>query len=311
MDHPSKPLAPAPNPTPTPSYRSPVRAVAWMLVSCAFLSGVAVLGRHAALEGVAVLQIVLLRLAFAALAMAPMLTLRGTVMLRTAHLRLYLVRVGLGSIGMITWFGAIASTPVGEATAIAFLLPLFATLGAALFLGERVGVRRWVAIGAGFLGALIILRPGIAPTAPGTWLAMISAVAMAGASLMIKRLSERDHPDTVVLISTLLQVAMALVPGLWVWQALSTDLWLSCAAMGVCGMLGHITLARALRAADTAVVMGADFARLPFAVLFGWLLFGELIDLWTWLGAAVIFAAALYAARRGRDGQAQAKPGAS
>ncbi len=280
--------------------KSASEGILWMLISCAFLSGVAVCGRYAALEGVALFQIVLLRLVFAGLAMTPMLARRGPSMLRTPHLRLYLVRVVTGFLAMTTWFAAISLAPVGEVTAIAFLMPLFATIGAALFLAERVGWRRWGAIAVGFVGALVILRPGIVESSAGTWLAVLSAILMAGSSLFIKQLADRDHPDTVVLITTLMQASLALGPGLWVWQPLEAELWAVFALMGTLGMLGHITLARALRAADASVVMGVDFARLPFAVLFGWALFGELIDLWTWLGAGLIFAAAFYTMRRER-----------
>jgi drug/metabolite transporter (DMT)-like permease len=175
---------------------------------------------------------------------------------------------------------------------------LFSIIGAALFLGEVVRWRRWTATLVGFVGALIILRPGIGEIGHGTWLALTAALCMAAASLMIKRLSDRDDPDKVVLISVTMQTPIALIPALFVWQWPDPHLWAVLAAMGALGMLGHITLARAFRAADASLVMGVDFARLPFAVLFGFALFGELIDIWTWIGAGVIFAASAYNAHR-------------
>jgi drug/metabolite transporter (DMT)-like permease len=280
------------------AHRSVTAGILWMLVSCAFLSAVAVLGRHAALEGVALFQIVLLRLVFAAVAFAPILARRGPGMVRTPHLRLYLVRVATGFAAMTTWFAALSLTTVGEVQAIGFLTPLFATIGAGLILHEAIGWRRWTAVMIGFAGAMIILRPGVAGTSLGTWVAVAAALGMAASSLMIKHLADRDDPDTLVLITTLMQIPIALIPGLLVWQPLSLELWAVFLAMGACGMLGHIMLARAFRAADASIVMGVDFARLPFAVLFGWIAFGELIDLPTWIGAGIIFAAAFYTARR-------------
>lgn len=285
---------------PASAHRSVTSGILWMLVSCALLSAVAVLGRYAALAGIAVAQIVFLRLAFAGVAFAPMIAVRGPGMLRTAHLRLYLVRVAVGLVAMTTWFAALAYAPVGEVQAIGFLTPLFATMGAGLLLGETVGWRRWTAIGVGFAGAMVILRPGMAEASLGTWLAVAAAVGMAASSLFIKQLADRDHPDTVVLVTTLMQSLVALGPGLWVWQPLSLELWGVFAAIGALGMLGHITLARAFRAADASVVMGIDFSRLPWSVLFAWALFGELIDFWTWIGAGIIFGAAFYTARRER-----------
>ncbi len=294
--------APFPVPPQTPARRSDALAgVLWMLLSCALLAGVAALGRYAALAGIPPLQVVFLRLFFAAIALSPLLAWRGVGMLRTRHLGSYLVRVALGLVAMSTWFTALAYLPVGEVTAIGFLTPLFATVGAALLLGEIVRWRRWTATLVGFAGALIILRPGLDEVGIGTWLALVAALAMAGATLMIKRLSDREDSGKVVLISLLMQTPIAAVPAFFVWQAPSPQLWLVLMAMGGLGMLGHVTLSRAFAAADASLVMGADFARLVFAVVFGFALFGELIDLWTWIGAAVIFGASLYNARRERQ----------
>lgn len=277
-----------------------VVGIFWMLVSCAFLSGVAALGRYVALEGVPTFQTVFLRLLFALLCFAPLLLHRGREMLRTDHLPLYAIRVAIGLCGMTLWFAALAEISVGEVTAIGFLAPIFGTVGAVIFLRETVGWRRWAAISVGFVGALIILRPGIIEVGLGAWLAMGAALGMAISGLMIKSLSGRDDPDKVVLIALCLQTPTALIPALFVWQPVPAELWAVYAAMGLLGMLGHITLTRAFQAADASLIMSLEFARLPFAVLFGYLLFLELIDLWTWVGAGVIVAAAVYTARRER-----------
>jgi len=285
-----------------PALRSSATSgVLWMLISCALLAGVAAMGRHVALAGVPTFQTVFLRLVFAIVAFAPLFYVRGFELLHTKHLKLYVLRVFVGLFGMTTWFAALAYIPVGELTAIGFLAPLFGTVGAVFLLGEVVGWRRWTATAVGFLGAIIILRPGINELGIGTWLAMAAAFGMAMAGLLIKTLTGKDDPDKVVLIPLCLQAPTALIPALLVWKPLTMELWLVFAGMGLCGMLGHITLSRAFRAADASVVMSLEFARLPFAVLYGFALFGELIDLWTWIGAGVIFAAALYTAQRERQ----------
>ena len=277
---------------------SAATGVFWALLSCALLAAVAALGRHVALAGVPTFQTVFLRLAFAILAFAPLLSVRGFEMLCTRHLKLYVLRVFIGLFGMTTWFAALSYITVGELTAIGFLAPIFGTIGAVLILRELVGWRRWTATLVGFLGALIILRPGTNDIDIGIWLAIAAAFGMAMSSILIKTLTGKDDPDKVVLIALTLQAPVALIPALFVWQPISLDLWAVFVAMGLCGMLGHITLTRAFQAADASVVMSLEFARLPFAVLYGFVLFGELIDLWTWVGAGVIFAAALYTARR-------------
>ena len=187
------------------------------------------------------------------------------------------------------------------------MAPIFGTIGAVFILRELVGWRRWTATFVGFLGALIILRPGTNEIDIGTWLAIAAAFGMALSSLLIKTLTGKDDPDKVVLIALSLQVPVALIPALLVWQPIPLELWAIYAAMGLCGMLGHITLTRAFRAADASVVMSLEFARLPFAVLYGFVLFQELIDLWTWVGAGVIFLAAMYTAQRERAKRAESK----
>lgn len=272
-----------------------------MMVSCALLAGTAVLGRYISLAGVPTFQIVLLRIVFAIVAFAPLIAWRGPEIFRTRHIRLYATRVVIGLVGMTLWFGALAYITVGEITAIGFLAPIIGTVGAALLLGETVRWRRWTATLVGFAGALIILRPGAQSLEIGPMLALGAAVGMAISALLIKTLTGRDDPDKVVLISLSMQAPLALIPALFVWQSFDPFLWLVFGALGLVGMLGHITLTRAFRAADASLIMSLEFARLPYAVLFGYLLFGELIDLWTWIGAGVIFAAALYTARRQRQ----------
>lgn len=279
----------------------------WMLISCAFLSCVAVLGRLAALEGVPTFQIVFLRLLFAILAFTPLIWWRGREIFRTNHIRLYAVRVVVGLTGMTLWFAALGYISVGEVTAIGFLAPIIGTVGAALFLRETVRWRRWTATLVGFIGALIILRPGASTLETGSLLALGAAIGMAVASLLIKNLSGKDDPDKMVLIALCLQTPVALLPALAVWQGFEPWLWAVFAGMGLTGMLGHIALARAFRAADASLIMSLEFARLPFAVAFGYALFGELIDLWTWIGAGVIFLAALYTARRERQRRKEAE----
>ena len=199
---------------------SAIGGVFWMLISCALLAGVAAIGRYVALEGVPTFQTVFLRLIFAVLAFAPLFAVRGVELLRTCHLGLYLIRVFVGLFGMTTWFAALSYVSVGELTAIGFLAPIFGTIGAVFILGELVGWRRWTATFVGFLGALIILRPGVNEVDIGTWLAILAAFGMALSGLLIKTLTGKDDPDKVVLIALCLQAPVALIPALFVWQPL-------------------------------------------------------------------------------------------
>ena len=269
-----------------------------MLISCALIAGIAALGRYATTAGLPPIQVVFLRLIFALITMLPLLAWRGFDLARTAQMKTYVIRVAIGLSAMVTWFTALSMVPVGEVTAISFLAPLFATVFAVILLGEVVRMRRWMATLVGFAGALVILRPGVSEFSLGVWLVIISATLMGLSTTFIKRLTSGDDPDKVVFISTLMMTPIVLLPALYVWQWPPAGLWPILMLFGPVATFGHVCLARALAATDTSVVMGLDFARLPFAVLYGFLAFGELIDFWTWVGAAIICASSIYIARR-------------
>ena len=285
---------------------NPVAGILWMLLSCALLAWVAALGRYAALAGLPPMQIVFLRLFFGFVVMLPLLAIRGPSLLETNHLGLYVIRVFLSVIAMSTFFFALAYITVGEMTAISFLTPLLATLGAAMFLRETVSWQRWGATFVGLIGALVILRPGLVEVGIGSWLALASALVAAVTTLFIKRLTDNDDPDKVVFLTISMQTPLMLLPALWVWTWPTVDIWLCTAAMGVFATFGHVCMTRAFASADASLVMGADFSRLPFAVTYGYILFGELIDLWTWIGAGIIFMASLYGANHARRSRQRA-----
>lgn len=276
----------------------PLACVFWMLLSCAVLAGLSVIGRHVTTSGVPPFQVVFLRCVFVFLTLVPLFLIHGKSFVETKQWPVYFVRAVTGSAAMLFWFSSLALITVGEVTAISFLAPLFATIGAALFLGEVVRIRRWAATIIGFLGALVILRPGYVELSLGSWLAVGSAIAMGISSVLIKRLADGDHPDKVVFLSTCLQLPITLVPALFVWQWPDPEIWPYLVALGPFATLGHVTLTRAFAAADASFTMTFDFARLPFAVAFGFAVFGEIIDLWTWIGAAIIFGSSVFIAHR-------------
>ncbi|MCG8561319.1 MAG: DMT family transporter [Hyphomicrobiales bacterium] len=283
---------------PARPFSEPLVSAFWMIVSCALLAGLSALARYLAIDGMHPFQIVFFRLLFGVVAISPLLLSRGLAFAKTRQPGLYLIRVALSLITIMTWFWALAYAPLGEITAISFLVPILATIGAALFLGETVRLRRWTATLVGFAGVLIILRPGMVDMGLGKWLALLSAIAMGISTLFIKRLTRFDDPDKIVFISASLMTPVALVPALFVWQWPEPAQWPLLALMGAVATLGHITLTRALAASDASYVVSFDFARLPFAVLLGYVLFDEITDLWTWVGAGVIFAATVYITRR-------------
>lgn len=201
-------------------------------------------------------------------------------------------------LSMICGYWGIAVLPLNESAALAFAMPLFATIGAALFLGETVRARRWSAVAAGFVGVLIILRPGVIPFEPGAGLVLLSAMLGAAITLMFKRFVAGEATMTLIFFQSLFATLLATPPAAFVWQ---TPTWFAAAMMvanGILGTLGWITFLRACRLADASALMPFEFLRLPVVAVFAFLLFGEVPDRWVWVGAAVIFVSTLYIAHR-------------
>jgi drug/metabolite transporter (DMT)-like permease len=145
---------------------------------------------------------------------------------------------------------------------------------------------------------MIILRPAGSAFGFGQIAALISALAIGVIGPLVKQLTSTDDADRIVFITNLLLTPLSLVPALFVWTWPPLELWPLLVLMGLFAVLGHMTLVRGYAVSDASLVMTFKFSRLPFAVLLGYLAFGELIDGWTWVGAIIIFAAALYVTHR-------------
>jgi drug/metabolite transporter (DMT)-like permease len=238
-------------------------------------------------------EIALFRNLFALVVVLPWFFRYGIAPLRTQHLRLHVLRALFNIVAMLCFFYAVSVAPLSEVTALGYSSPIFATVLAALVLGEVVQARRWTAIAFGFLGALIILRPGFAAVGPGQLLALFSALAWSCALMVIKTLGRTDSSATIITYMGLLMAPLSLGPALFVWQWPAAHEWGWLIAIGVLGGLGQFCVTEALRQADTAVVMPIDFFKLIWVALIAWLAFGERLDLFTWIGGAVIFASAV------------------
>ena len=280
------------------SASGPVLGVFWVTISMALLAGLAVFSRAMMNAGVHPFQVVFLRNLFAVLMLVPLLVWRGPSLGRTDQLGLYFGRVLCSLVGMLSWFYALSIIPIGEVTAISFLSPLFGTLAAIFLLGEVVRWRRWAALVVGFAGAMVILRPSDTSIGVGQLCAIVSAMSMGLTAILVKQLTGRDDPDKIVFLTNLLLTPISLVPALFVWVWPPVAAWPYVLGMGVCAMLGHISLVRGYAATDASLAMTFEFSRLPFAVLLSYLAFAETIDAWTWVGALIIFASAIYITRR-------------
>jgi len=288
----------APRETTAGTRNDPIAGVIWVTISMALLAALAAFSRAAMNAGLHPFEVVFLRNLFACLMLLPLLAWRGRSLLRSSQLPLYGLRVAVSLFSMQAWFYALWLIPLGEVTAISFLAPVFGTIGAIFLLGERVRLRRWTAVIVGFLGAMVILRPGVAPLGLGQVCAVLSAMSMGLTVIMIKQLTANDDPDKIVFLTNMMLMPLSLLPALFVWRWPTLDALVPLLGMGLTAVLGHVTLVRGYAATDASLAMTFEFSRLPFAVALAYVAFGETIDAWTWIGALIIFASAAYITHR-------------
>jgi len=272
------------------------QGIAWMLMSVLLAASMDATAKYLT-QFYPVLQIVWARYTFQALVVVVALAPRLPALVRTRRLGIQLARSAMLLGATVTFIFGLRNLPLAEASTILFLAPLIVTALSVPILGERVGPRRWLAVCAGFVGAIIIIRPGGAVSA---WAAFPLATAFLYALYMVttRHLSRTDSTLTTLVYTASVGalVMSAIVP--FVWTPLDAKGWLLLIMLGVMGGLNHFALIRAFRAAAVGVVSPFEYSRLIWATLFGYALFGNLPDGWTVLGAAVIVGAGLYVFRR-------------
>ncbi len=234
----------------------------------------------------------------------------GLLMLGPIMLKIFKVRIPLKIVGgfavrglvhglaVILWFYAMARIPIAEVTAIGYTSPLFVTIGAALFLDEKLKARRIAGVALGMLGAVIILRPGFQEISIGQLAQLTAAPMFAVSFIMAKKLTQHASPDVIVAMLSVV-CSLVLLPGAvmqWQTPTLAEIGWL--AATAFFATLGHYTLTRALQAAPISVTQPISFLQLVWATILGIVAFGEAIDPFVILGGGVIVAAASYISHR-------------
>lgn len=218
---------------------------------------------------------------------------------RTQRPGLQMARAALHLGSMLCFFTGIAFVPLAEASAITFIAPFLVTALSGPMLGEKVGIRRWSAVVAGFLGALVVTRPGSGTVPPEAILLFCSASCYAVYQILTRRVAPFDRPETSVAYSCVAAVfVMSLVvPFVWIWPHSWVDagLFLS---LGVLGATGHYFVARAFMWGPASVISPFNYGQIAVATVLGYFLFGNLPDIWTWVGVAIIISSGLYIAYR-------------
>jgi drug/metabolite transporter (DMT)-like permease len=273
------------------------RGIFWMIWATIFYAAAYATIRHLSTD-FGVFQLVFFRSFLGVILMAPWLIQVGVGVLKTSHFGTYTVRTLLNYGGMVLLVFALGAMPLQNVTALMFTSPLFTVLFVVLLLGEKTGPRRWAALFIGFAGVLIIVRPGMQEL---TWAAigiLGTSAAYALVNVSTKTLARTDTSNKIVYFDFVLMSAVGLVPALMYWSAVRWEHVVWIVAMGVFSSLARQCVIRALAEGEASVVMPFNFLKLPFSVCLGFVFFAENPDLWTGVGAAVIFASSYYIARR-------------
>ncbi|MCP5149762.1 MAG: DMT family transporter [Ectothiorhodospiraceae bacterium] len=260
----------------------------------------AVVVRVVTQTGVDPLEVAFFRNLFGLLLVMPWLAREGARALVGARLPLHVARAVANLASMVTFFYALAHMQVADVVALNFTAPLFASVGAVLFFGERMRARRTTATVVGFAGALLILRPSFETVGAIAVLPLIAAASWAAMTLLGKRLAERESASAIVAFNLVLMVPVSALPAIAVWTTPSPTALALMLLHGVLGTVNQFLMVRALLLADAGALMPFDYVRLPFVALLGFVLFAEVPDAWTWAGGAVVFAAGAYIAHRER-----------
>ncbi|WP_299476110.1 DMT family transporter [uncultured Roseibium sp.] len=230
-----------------------------------------------------------------------LISLRGKSVLVSANPKLQIARGTLAAVSATLFIVGVKFVPLADAVAITFVAPFMVTVLGALILREPVGIRRWSAVLIGFVGTLIVIRPGLGVLHPAAGLLVIAASAFALRQILSRVLAGGDSAGTTVAYTAIVSCALLTVPMLFVWETpSSTTEIVLLVAMAVLAACGETLVIMALDAAQAVVVAPLQYSLLIWGTFYGFVVFGQFPDAWTWFGAMIIVATGIYTLNRER-----------
>ena len=219
----------------------------------------------------------------------PYIIKKKNTVLKTTHLKQHFLRAILGLPAMLLYFSALVLLPIEKLTAISFVVPLIVTILAVFFLGEKIYIYRTLALILGFSGMLVIIRPGYVDISVGVYMVLFSALLWSINIIITKKISKDDSAITILAYQSIFMSLLSFIVVLFFWEMpnLKTFIYLVLAAM--CGTVLHLTLNHAFKLVDVSMTQPYSFLNLVFASIIGYFVFDEIPDLYTWIGALIIF----------------------
>ena len=282
------------------------RGILWMLFTTLLFVAMDAIAKYLT-QAYPVPQITWARYTFHALALVVLFRRRLPALMRTERLGLQILRSTFLFSATVFSFFALRAMPLADVIAIWAITPILVTALSVPLLGERVGPRRWAGVAAGFIGALIIIRPGLGVMQAAAVLPVAAAVSLALYHLATRALSGTDSPLTTIVytVSVGLVISTGAVPFFWVTP--DAPAWTLMVVLGLLGVLGHFSLIKSFESATAATVIPYTYTNLIWATVVGFVVFADLPDLGTVTGAGVIVLSGLYIFHRERQSRPPAK----
>lgn len=265
-----------------------IRAAFWMAGALASFMAMAISGRELAGE-LTTFQILFFRSFIGLIFVLFFLQQSGWGQLRSGRPGIQFVRNIFHYGGQYGWFYGIGFLPLAEVFAIEFTVPIWTVVIAALMLGEKITKRKLAAVLIGFVGVLVILRPGSIPMSTASFAVLGCAFCYAMAHSFTKLLTRTDSPLCIIFYMTVIQLPFGFLGAIgdWAWPSMVAWPWV--VLVGLTALSAHYCMARAFMLADATIVVPMDFLRLPLVGLVGYLFYNESLDIWVAVGAVIVF----------------------
>ena len=273
-----------------------IRGAIWMLFAAAMFACMGGFIRHLASD-IHPLVVAFFRSVIGMVLILPFMARTGLVIMRTRRHGIFFLRGIVSALGQAFYFLALAFLPMTDAISLTFTAPLFGVVLAVAFLGENFRMPHWIATLVGFIGVLIVLRPGFGGVTLVTLTPLMAALSMSFIWIFVKILAKTEPTQRIVFYMMVYAIPASLLPALFVWTTPALEHIPSLVGLAAVANLGQIGMTNAYRAADATAVFPFDFARLPFTALIAYFAFAEAPDAWSWLGAMVIFGSTIYVVR--------------
>ncbi len=238
------------------------------------------------------------RCLFGVIIMLPFMIYNYPEAWKTHNIKLQFVRSAINVYSMISWFTAIGTLQLEKAAAIGFTTPLFTTILAIIFLGEVIRIQRITALIVGFIGILVVIRPGYIPFESGALWLLSAAITFSIVIIIVKKLTEKDSSLTTAFYQMAVMVPPTFFIALFFWESINISQFLLFIFVAIAGFITQFSFAQCLKMAETTFIMPIQFTKLIWLSLIGYFFFMEVPDIWTWIGASIIFSSILFIAYR-------------